>query len=277
MEAKVPCTGEAFADRAPNSTLGYYVHLALSVRLPASPKITDVATGSGIFLLDVAKEFPPSTELHGFDIANNWFPRRNDIPPNVHFHIWDAKEAFPVDFHGLFDVVHIRLMLPAMKVEADWRTVMENVLTLLKPGGSIQWTESNFLQTYPAFRGGSAIEQYPEQLNEAVDRWLNLPGFDWRQRSSPPHTGWYALPRIFKKLKLEDVADDVVSSDKLGDVAARRLSTEIWIGAAEASFEMAGWDASTIERTISAARADAEKEGYVRWDIHAVRGSKPKS
>ena len=89
--------------------------------LPENPTIADVATGTGIFLLDLAKELPTASEFHGFDISPAQFPKAH-VPTNVQFHVTDAKKPFPPEFHEKFDVVHLRLLVPAMNGN-DWKTV----------------------------------------------------------------------------------------------------------------------------------------------------------
>lgn len=257
-----------------SSTLGYYLHPSIHSRLPKSPVIADVATGTGAFLLDLAKELPESAELFGFDISNALFPR-GELPPNVRLHVCDAKKPFPVEFHGRFDAVHLRLMIPAMD-DGDWKLVTENVYSLLKPGGAIQWTEGNFSQFEPAFRGSTSPDKTADNLNNSVQQWMDLPNFNWRKRLNPPITGWYVLPRIYREIGLEAVANDAVSSDRLGE-EARKLATEIVTGVLETSFRMAGWSQSQIEETLRPARSDTDKGAYVRWDIHVIRGWKPKS
>jgi hypothetical protein len=75
-------------------------------------------------------------------------------------------------------------------------------------------------------------------------------------------------------LGFQDVEDDVVSSDRLGE-EGRRLGTEIEIAAYEGSFRIAGMSDSEIEVIRKPAEADAANGAYVRYDIHVVRGFKP--
>ncbi|KAF9874167.1 UMTA protein [Colletotrichum karsti] len=94
-------------------------------------KILDVGTGTGIWALDVADEFP-SFEVLGTDISPvqpGW------VPPNCSFQIDDAQQewTFKTDF---FDMIHARNLYGGID---DWQRLYDQAFTHLKPGG---WFES---------------------------------------------------------------------------------------------------------------------------------------
>ncbi|KAK4495184.1 hypothetical protein PRZ48_013511 [Zasmidium cellare] len=53
------------------------------------------------------------------------------------------KKPFEEKWHGYFDVVHVRLVQAAIQEEKEWELMMRNVTRLLKPGGWLQWVESD--------------------------------------------------------------------------------------------------------------------------------------
>ena len=110
-------------------------------------------------------------------------------------------------------------------------------------------------------------------LNTYVKTWLDLPGCAWRERLAAPSSGWSALPRIFRDLGFQNVEDDVVSSDRLGE-EGRRLGTEIEMAVYASSFQIAGMSDGEIEAIKKPAEADATNGAYVRWDMHIIRGFK---
>lgn len=116
----------------------------LELQIPANDvrKIADVGTGTGIWLKDLARRLsnPPSLEREyfGFDISAKHFP--STPGKRMSFHQHDILEPFPVAFHGKFDLVHIRLLVLALK-KTQFQTAVTNVIQLLKPGGYIQWEE----------------------------------------------------------------------------------------------------------------------------------------
>ena len=72
------------------------------ITLPADARIADIATGTGAWLLDVAREFPDNCHLDGFDINLAQFPNLRWCPPNVTVHQWDVYEPPRSDFRAVY-------------------------------------------------------------------------------------------------------------------------------------------------------------------------------
>ncbi|KAF7957543.1 hypothetical protein EAE96_003120 [Botrytis aclada] len=119
----------------------------LDPRIPKQnvSRVADIATGTGIWLRELAEEFANGgydlLETVGFDISPTQFPQ-NPVPGN-RFVLWDMTQSFPKQYHGTFDVVHIRLVVLALKVE-QISGVVKNLVELLKPGGYLQWTDMSY-------------------------------------------------------------------------------------------------------------------------------------
>ncbi|KAF9876887.1 UMTA protein [Colletotrichum karsti] len=121
-------------------------------------KVLDVGTGTGIWALDFADEFP-SAEVTGVDISPiqpGW------VPPNCKFQIDDVEEpwTWPADH---FDFVHIRHLEAAI---SDWPKLYGQALDHLKPGGYIEIKELD-------------VEDHSQSLGELPEshiykRWVNV-------------------------------------------------------------------------------------------------------
>ncbi|TGO90728.1 hypothetical protein BPOR_0053g00190 [Botrytis porri] len=93
----------------------------LDPRIPKQnvSRVADIATGTGIWLRELAEEFANGgynlQETIGFDISPDQFPK--NPAPETKFVLWDMTKTFPKEYHGTFDVVHVRLVVLALKAE----------------------------------------------------------------------------------------------------------------------------------------------------------------
>ncbi|KAL4916274.1 hypothetical protein BDW62DRAFT_202785 [Aspergillus aurantiobrunneus] len=106
--------------------------------------VADVGTGTGIWLLEAqnhlnAKATPnPSRSFHGFDISPAQFVP--SPPQGIELSVQDILKPFPPEHHGRYDLVNVRMLVTAL-AETEYRTAVENLVAILKPGGYIQWVE----------------------------------------------------------------------------------------------------------------------------------------
>ncbi|KAL8675790.1 MAG: hypothetical protein Q9186_007604, partial [Xanthomendoza sp. 1 TL-2023] len=244
--------------------LGWILHPSVARRLGDSPSIADVATGTGIFLRSLADSYPRA-RLDGYEISSEMFVANE----TVNLSVANAKEPFPAELHGVYDLVHIRWLIAGMAPE-DWEPVLHNMLQLLKPGGAIQWVEPAASQLrYVRGEPGSKTSTMTKVLSifrdGLVQQWLSQ--------------GWSTLPAIMEKCGLE-VETDVVSSDRL--VEARRALTENSLVAfmnfvrmmatKQAPGAMSPTQVDEMEAEIA---KEVESGGYVTYDLHTAVGFKP--
>ncbi|KAI1502024.1 S-adenosyl-L-methionine-dependent methyltransferase [Biscogniauxia marginata] len=98
-------------------------------------KVLDVGTGSGIWAIDLADQYP-HTEIIGTDLSPTmplW------VPPNVKFEIDDLTQPWTWAPNS-FDLVHARYLFGAV---ADWTELFRQAYRCCKPGGWVQSAEAD--------------------------------------------------------------------------------------------------------------------------------------
>ncbi|KAI9372263.1 hypothetical protein BJX61DRAFT_534113 [Aspergillus egyptiacus] len=111
--------------------------------------VADIATGTGVWLREARKALGesstrPERYYHGFDISSAQFPAESD---GINYSVQDVFKPFPAEQHGRYDLVHVRLLVLALK-ESEYQAAVKNILSLLKPGGYLQWVEIGFADLY---------------------------------------------------------------------------------------------------------------------------------
>jgi SAM-dependent methyltransferase len=101
--------------------------------LSAPKRVLDVATGHGIWAIDMAKA-NPSAEIDAFDILT---VSVRTHPPNVNFKTHECGEDWPYP-EDHFDLIHIRGMAGCIQ---NWPSVYRKALKHLRPGGYIEHLE----------------------------------------------------------------------------------------------------------------------------------------
>ncbi|KAL4919557.1 S-adenosyl-L-methionine-dependent methyltransferase [Aspergillus aurantiobrunneus] len=101
---------------------------------PAPKRILDIGTGTGIWALEMAEEFPEA-EIIGTDLS----PIQPSFsPPNCTFLIDDAESDWAFSKDEPFDYIHARSMGGGI---ADWERLLRQAYSHLKPGGWIEFQE----------------------------------------------------------------------------------------------------------------------------------------
>ncbi|KAL8872930.1 MAG: hypothetical protein Q9174_001533 [Haloplaca sp. 1 TL-2023] len=141
-------------------------------------RIADLGTGTAIWALDVGQSFP-QVHVDGFEIDLQQCPPREWMPRNVSVKEWDIFSDVADGLQGVYDVVHIRLLLLVIQ-DNDPRPLLRNAWKMLKEGGHIQWDELDPWGAYTAVAGepigvpGSASTfQHKQELTAMVTlKWV---------------------------------------------------------------------------------------------------------
>ncbi|PVH97414.1 hypothetical protein DM02DRAFT_597673 [Periconia macrospinosa] len=118
---------------------GWTLHPNTGIQGKKSVRIADMGSQTAVWAIDVAEDQSFEADVHAFDISNKFFPPTPWLPPNVTLHRQDICSKFPSTLLETFDVVHFRLFI--MLDEENIRSMVKSAISLLKPGGYIQWIE----------------------------------------------------------------------------------------------------------------------------------------
>ncbi|KAF7197392.1 N-methyltransferase tcpN [Pseudocercospora fuligena] len=250
---------------------GFLLHPIIAAQLPKDAKIADIGTGTGAWIEDLASlpTTPPTWTFHGYDISNSQFPSHGN--EKCSYSILNIlSEEMPDELIGAFDLVHLRYLILAL-TEKDWETVAKNVLKLLKPGGWIQWFESDFdihmIQSSPNTSSSACTDLYSAVLELSREQGKIIPNFGLKDV-------------MVRNGGFVDVKEEVFATDRVSEtrsetsrMALRALRDIAKVGIkrrAEKWREDEGW----VERKYEEAMREEEKGVYLRWDMHCVVGRK---
>ncbi|KAG8953837.1 hypothetical protein FRC04_001467 [Tulasnella sp. 424] len=106
------------------------VRRALAFRKDGDPNlILDIGTGSGCWVIDMAKQYPHA-EAIGMDLAPPNFA--SPPPSNTRFECDDANHGLTQYFPESFDVVHCRCITIGI---TDYHSLLKQAYNVLRPGG----------------------------------------------------------------------------------------------------------------------------------------------
>lgn len=82
--------------------------------------------------MDLARELQPgvAAQFDGFDVSLDQCPPREWLPENLKIHTWNIFDEPPVEFVGVFDIVHVRLVTVVVRGN-DPRPVLKSLRKLL--------------------------------------------------------------------------------------------------------------------------------------------------
>jgi SAM-dependent methyltransferase len=140
-----------------SSRQGWTIHPTISSALKdiPTPRIVDVATGTGVWALDIAQQMPHA-KVVGLDISDQQFPPSWTWPTNLSLRLYDLLQEVPAELHGQFDVVHVRLLLVAGPL-VDKSIFINRFRTLLRPGGWLQWDDLEFPHVSACYPSPSGV------------------------------------------------------------------------------------------------------------------------
>lgn len=78
--------------------------------------------------------------MDAFDISDAQYPAPAFRPENVHFYVHNGFQEYAAEFQGQYDIVHARFLMCSVN-DYNVRLLLQILLSLIKPGGYLQWFE----------------------------------------------------------------------------------------------------------------------------------------
>ncbi|KAI1290983.1 hypothetical protein F5Y03DRAFT_388651 [Xylaria venustula] len=245
--------------------IGYLIHP--SITLPPTARVADMATGTARFLVGLHQVYNDAI-MDGFDISSDLFPPQDTLPSTITLSVLDIKQPFPEHIHGRYDLVHVRLVVAAMRPE-DWEPAVRTFSRILRPGGYLQWEECDFL-------GG---EWLPGNPNASVENMKYL-GYTFRAALHDQlNYGWNTLPEHMQAAGLVSIVTDVASSDRVIE-ARETFSTSaltLFLNWAHLMIQRGatGPMFDNLHDLEKAAHQEIKSGCYYKFNIHVACARKP--
>jgi SAM-dependent methyltransferase len=236
-------------------------------------KIADMATGTGIWLLDVAKTLPSTCTFTGYDVSPSCFPPESARPKNVAFKVQDMLLPFPKEDLATFDVVAVRFV-SAATTRTEWGRAIDNLLTLLKPDGYLQWIDSCNLNIYNTVAGTSRTAN--QEIYDALDAFKMKEDLIIGMMIREPRRLF--REKVLMERGMADVHEDVFSSDRIHSM--RELGTRNMIMCFKqyledlVAIEGSGWTREKVERVCGEALREVDRGVYYTLDQVCIVGRK---
>ncbi|CAK4030673.1 related to methyltransferase [Lecanosticta acicola] len=120
----------------------------------------DVGTGTGIWAVDLADDFP-DCQVTGIDLSPG---QPTMVPPNVKFVIDDAEDDWL--YEEKFDFIHARLMAGCF---ADWPSLLQKAFDNLEEGGWLELQDYGLpVKSFDQSHIGTDLLRWGELLCEAA-------------------------------------------------------------------------------------------------------------
>ncbi|KAI9821673.1 MAG: hypothetical protein M1827_002254 [Pycnora praestabilis] len=232
-------------------------------------KILDIGTGTGIWVMQMADEYP-SAEVIGTDLSPiqpKW------VPPNVQFEIDDA-EAEWLHAPDSVDYCHIRHLFAAIR---NWPKIAKQAFRTVRPGGWAEFMELDFrpssyddslpqnsqqLGMYKLLSVASSKAGLDADIAVKLKGYVIDVGFEevTEEVLDVPMGGWARDPRLkeaglFHRQQFRDGLQAICMG-----IFTRAL----------------GWTAGEVEVFLAGIRKELDNKSiHALWKMHVVYGKKP--
>ncbi|KAH9908964.1 S-adenosyl-L-methionine-dependent methyltransferase [Xylariomycetidae sp. FL2044] len=241
----------------------YLLTVCLDGRLYLAPlekekvhKVLDVGTGTGIWAIDFADEFPDA-EITGTDISPiqpGW------VPPNLKFEIDDFAEPWTFG-RDVFDFVHMRYLYGSVQ---DWQALFREAYAACKPGGWVQSFEADAMiySDDGTIADTSAMAQWGRLFNEGARKMGRVftPLDDDLQEASMTAAGFVNMEVVRQKVPIGPWAAEK-KWEEVGAISQTSLSSDLE-GYVAYMAKLVGWTTEEVHVYCAQLRRELRSKKY---------------
>ncbi|SJL10196.1 uncharacterized protein ARMOST_13580 [Armillaria ostoyae] len=163
------------------------------INLGPGDKVLDSGTGSGAWVLSLAKEVPLSVSFAAIDIQSKIFPKL--FPTNVFFHHHSVTDL-PGEWANSYSLINQRVLYAAL-TESQWDSALVETHRVLAPGGWVQLIEGSEIPPHTgpySERIGKILAKLYAHKGLVIDVAKRLPDMLTRDGFINVHSETRALP-----------------------------------------------------------------------------------
>ncbi|KAL4916008.1 S-adenosyl-L-methionine-dependent methyltransferase [Aspergillus aurantiobrunneus] len=232
-------------------------------------RVLDIGTGTGIWAVEFADEFPSSEEVLGNDLSPIQSPW---VPPNVVFEVDDAEEEWPD--RQPFDFIHSRYMCGSIE---NWPRLAQQAYDQLKPGGWIEFQEFHLVNYSEdgSLKEGNNLNRFYELLREACDKIHRPVTIGKDLKGIVRDTGFVNIHHKVFQLPLGTWPREKRMKD-IGALNMYQLLEGLDAFSAATFTNILGWTFEEVQVFLTMVRQDAKDRGvHMMHDFHVVYAQKP--
>ncbi|KAL2824230.1 S-adenosyl-L-methionine-dependent methyltransferase [Aspergillus cavernicola] len=249
--------------------------LVLNGRLFLAPiedgplRVLDIGTGTGIWAIEFADEFPAVHEVLGNDLSPiqpHW------VPPNVVFEVDDAEAEWPD--RQPFDFIHSRYMCGSIQ---DWPRLLQQAYSQTKPGGWVEFQEFHLVNYSEdgTLREGNNVNRFYELLREACDKLQRPVTIGKELEGLADDAGFVNIHHQKFQLPL-GIWPRERRMKEIGAVNMVQFLEGLEAFSAATFTSVLGWSIEEVQVFLTLVRKDAkDSRVHMMHDFHVVYAQKP--
>ncbi|KAL9640527.1 MAG: hypothetical protein Q9204_000674 [Flavoplaca sp. TL-2023a] len=173
---------------------GYLIHPSFPI---SQPDLRVADRRLSLWACELATKLDQSARVDAFDISDAQYPAAAFRPKNVHFYLHNWFRDYKAEFREQYDIVHARFLMCSVD-DSNARLLLQKLLSLVKPGGHLQWFE-------PLPGSTKVLGSEPDAPTAASERLVQI----WHKLDP---LGKYSWVENLKALCEEAGLDDVSQS-----------------------------------------------------------------